>query len=190
MAAKNSKKSPALDMAAIIQATQTGSFVYTSPKAHAKALADGLVEINADITNDAGEFATRATEKGIESMNAPQSQAAPAAAKPSFAIESGVPLAPIVGRGRSGETYPFELLQVGQSFFVPNTEENKNVAKSLASTVSSATRRYAEEIPGETRVNKKGKTVPATKETRKFVVRAVDETAQGRGTGARVWRIA
>ncbi len=179
------KTAQAFDLAAIIAATNSGSFVYTSAEAHASALADGLVEVNPSMTNEAGELATRATAKGIESMNAPQTPAADAApaAKPSFAIEDGIELAPVTGRGRGGETYPFDQLNVGQSFFVPNTAEKPNVAKSLASTVSSATRRYAEEIPGQTRVDRKGNTVPAIKETRKFVVRAVDG-------GARVWRTA
>lgn len=186
MAAKNSKKSktaPALDLAAIVKATEAGSFVYTSAEAHASALADGLVEVNPSMTNEAGELATRATEKGISSMNASQTPAPAAASKPSFAIEDGIELAPISGRGRGGETYPFDKLAVGQSFFVPNSDDKPNVAKSLASTVSSATRRYAEEIPGQTRTDRKGNVVPALKETRKFVVRAVDG-------GARVWRTA
>lgn len=181
-------KTASFDLSAVIAATNAGSFVYTSREAHASALEDGLVEVNESMTNEAGELATRATTKGIESMNAAQNtqQAAPAstpAAKPSFQIEDGIALAPVTGRGRGGETYPFDLLQVGQSFFVPNSDDKPNVAKSLASTVSSATRRYAEEIPGETRVDRKGNTVPAIKETRKFVVRAVEG-------GARVWRTA
>lgn len=186
MARKNTKNAPAFDLAAVIKATEAGSFVYTSPEAHAKALADGLVEVNPSMANEAGELATRATAQGIESMNASQTPAstpAPAASKPQFAIEDGIALAPVTGRGRGGETYPFDQLQPGQSFFVPNSADKPNVAKSLASTVSSATRRYAEEIPGETRVDRKGNTVPAIKETRKFVVRAVEG-------GARVWRTA
>lgn len=188
MAAKKNtakKNAPALDLGAIVAATNAGSFVYTSPEAHASALADGLVEVNPSMSNEAGELATRATAKGIEKMNASQTPAAAAApaSKPQFAIEDGIALAPVTGRGRGGETYPFDQLQPGQSFFVPNTEAKPNVAKSLASTVSSATRRYAEEIPGETRVDRKGNTVPAIKETRKFVVRAVEG-------GARVWRTA
>lgn len=177
-------KAAALDLAAIIAATNSGSFVYTSPEAHASALAEGLVEVNPSMSNEAGELATRATAKGIESMNAPQTASTPApAAKPTFTIEDGIALAPVTGRGRGGETYPFDQLQPGQSFFVPNSEDKPNVAKSLASTVSSATRRYAEEIPGETRTDRKGNVVPAIKETRKFVVRAVEG-------GARVWRTA
>lgn len=187
MARKNSPKSktPAFDLAAVIKATEAGSFVYTSAEAHASALAEGLVEVNPSMTNEAGELATRATAKGIESMNASQTPAAASApaSKPQFAIEDGIALAPVTGRGRGGETYPFDQLQPGQSFFVPNSAEKPNVAKSLASTVSSATRRYAEEIPGETRTDRKGNVVPALKETRKFVVRAVEG-------GARVWRTA
>lgn len=183
MARKSSKKSeaPALDLAAIIAATAAGSFVYTSVEAHAKALESGLVEVNPSMTNEAGELATRATQAGIDSMNAPQNESAAPARKSAFTIDDGIPLAPVTGRGRGGETYPFEKLAVGQSFFVPNTAEKPNVAKSLASTVSSATRRFATEIPGQTRVDRKGNTVPALQITRKFVLRA----AEG---GARIWR--
>jgi hypothetical protein len=185
MAAKKSKtKIAALDLSAVIAATAAGSFVYTSPEAHASALAEGLVEVNPSMTNEAGELATRATEKGIASMSQNQSStpaAAPAASKPQFAIDDGIALSPVVGRGRGGETYPFDKLAVGQSFFVPNSADKPNVAKSLASTVSSATRRYATEVAGETVVNRKGKTVPKLTETRKFVLRAVDG-------GARIWR--
>ena len=183
MAARKPKsKTTALDMAAIVKAAQEGTFVYTSPEAHREALAAGLVEVNESMTNDAGEIATRATAKGIDSMSQTSTPAAPVASKPQFAIEDGIELAPVVGRDRGGETYPFDQLQKGQSFFVPNTAEKPNVAKSLASTVSSATRRYAEEIEGQTRKDKKGNEVPALRYTRKFVVRAVEG-------GARVWRI-
>lgn len=183
-AAKGKKqKGAALNMADVVKATNEGKFVYTSPEAHKQALADGLVEVNESMTNEAGEIATRATAKGIESMSQNQTPAADAApSKPAFAIESGIPLAPVTGRGRTAETYPFDLLQVDQSFFVANTAEKPNVAKSLASTVSSATRRYAQEVQGETMTNRKGETVPKLVETRKFVVRAVEG-------GARVWRI-
>lgn len=178
---KGKKNAPALDMAAVVAATQAGSFVYTSAEAHASALANGLVEVNESMKNDAGELATRATQKGIDSMSQSNAPAAQATSKPTFAIEDGIALAPVTGRGRGGETYPFHKLAVGQSFFVPNTAEKPNVAKSLASTVSSATRRYAEVIEGQTRKDRKGNEVPALRETRKFVLRAVEG-------GARIWR--
>jgi hypothetical protein len=184
MAAKKSTKkivAATLDMAAVIAATNAGSFVYTSPEAHASALAEGLVEVNPSMTNEAGELATRATQKGIESMSQNTAPASAPKAKPQFTIEDGIALAPVVGRGRTGETYPFDQLQVNQSFFVPNSDDRPNVAKSLASTVSSANRRYAREIPGQTRKDRKGNEVAALEYDRKFVLRAVDG-------GARIWR--
>ena len=107
-----------------------------------------------------------------------------------FQIENDVPVPAISGRGRGrgGNVYPFDQLEVGQSFFVANSESKPNAAKSLASTVSSATARYA--VPaedGSTKTNKKGEVVPVMVETRKFVVRSVEEDGV---KGARVWRTA
>jgi hypothetical protein len=70
-------------------------------------------------------------------------------------------------------------MEVGQSFFVDKS------AKNLASTVSSANARFAEEIAGETRVDRKGNTVPKTKQTRSFIVRSVEENGV---KGSRIWR--
>ena len=108
--------------------------------------------------------------------------------KTMFQIEDNVPVPAISGRGSGGNMYPFEAMAVGQSFFVPNSESKPNAAKSLASTVSSATARYA--VPaedGSTKTNKKGEVVPVMVETRKFVVRSVEEDGV---KGARVWRTA
>ena len=118
-------------------------------------------------------------------MNTATNTAAPvAAAAPSaFAIEDGFAVPTASGRGRGGNTYPFDALNVGQSFFVPNSEDKPNAAKSLASTVSSATARYAEVVEGQFKTNKKGEQVPVTRDTRKFIVRSVEG-------GARVWRTA
>lgn len=184
-----------IGLAAIVAAGANG--IYTSPEVHTPLLEAGLVEINPAMTNEAGEIATRATQKGIESLdtgngngdNAPTEATSETAVtgktekvKTMFKIEDNVPVPAISGRGRGGETYPFEQLAVGQSFFVANSESKPNAAKSLASTVSSATARYA--VPaedGRTKTNKKGETVPVMVETRKFIVRSVEG-------GARVWR--
>lgn len=161
--------------------------LYTSPTVHGPLVEAGMVEINPAMTNEAGEIATRATQKGIDEMNQNTETGTAAASAPvatSFAIEDNVPMPTSSGRGRGrgGNVYPFDALEVGQSFFVPNSEDKPNAAKSLASTVSSATARFA--VPSEdgaTKTNKKGETVPVMVETRKFVVRS----AEG---GARVWR--
>lgn len=175
-----------IGLAEIVAAGANG--LYTSPAIHASLVEAGLVEINPGMTNEAGEIATRATQKGIETVNTPNTATGTAATSApvasSFAIEDNVPMPTASGRGRGGNTYPFDALAVGQSFFVPNSEDKPNAAKSLASTVSSATARYAvEDANGATKTNKKGETVPVMVETRKFVVRSVEG-------GARVWRTA
>lgn len=133
---------------------------------------------------------------------------------PSFVIEDNIPL-PGAKRGGRGKTiYPFDALAVNQSFHVPATAENPNPAKSLASTVSSATARYAVPLEGQFEdvkvttyaVDAAGKRIEGpdgkpvktgetterrqkTQNTRVFTVRAVDET-DPKGKGARVWRTA
>ena len=175
--------------------------MYTQANEHTGLVAAGLVEINTGMVNEGGAIATRPTAAGLAAVNAGGSDgsaAAPAApaAKPTFEIVNAVP-PPVSGRGRGTgtEMYPFDKLQVGQAFFVPATADKPNPAKSLASTVSSAIKRYAELIPGQTRKNKKGEDVPATKATRKFEVRsrtAEQEAADGFApqAGARVYRTA
>ena len=191
--AKKTEVAAAITLAQIVAAGAEGMF--TPAAVHGPLVESGMVEINTAVVDAAGNVATRATPKGIETVNATPQTAAPAAApaaptaaKPSFALDTGIALPSVAGRGRTANTYPFDAMEVGQSFFVPNSAERPNAAKSMASTVSSATARYAVEIPGETVPNRKGKTVPKVNEIRKFVVRAVDETAQGRGPGARIWR--
>ncbi len=173
-----------IGLAEIVAAGANG--LYTTPEVHGPLVEAGMVELNPAGPNEAGETLTRATQKGIESMNTPTNTApatVAAAAPSSFAIEDGIAMPTASGRGRGGNVYPFDALNVGQSFFVPNTEDKPNAAKSLASTVSSATARYAEVVEGQFKTNKKGEQVPVTRETRKFVVRSVEG-------GARVWRTA
>jgi hypothetical protein len=193
---------PAIGLAEIVAAGANG--IYVSESVFAPLVEAGLVEINTAMMNEAGEVATRATQKGIDSLQpngdntseASEASANSATAatgetqkvKTMFKIEDSIPVPTISGRGRGGNVYPFDQLEVGQSFFVANSEDKPNAAKSLASTVSSATARYAvASEDGATKTNKKGEVVPVMVETRKFVVRSVEENGV---KGARVWRTA
>ena len=116
------------------------------------------------------------------------------AERPSFAIAANIEM-PITTRTSARQSlYPFDDLEVGQSFFVPATEDKPNPAKSLASTVTSANDRYAEEIEGEFEV-RGGKEVPKKHYHRRFAVRPVENGApwgpehEGKA-GAGVWRVA
>lgn len=195
-AKKTAKIATVIGLAEIVAAGANGLF--TPAAVHGPLVEAGLVEINPAMVNEAGEIATRATQAGIESLDSgaivadnATSEANSAIAetgktekvKSMFKIEDSIPVPTISGRGRGGNVYPFDQLEVGQSFFVANSEDKPNAAKSLASTVSSATARYAEVVEGQFKANKKGEQVPVTRETRKFVVRSVEG-------GARVWRTA
>lgn len=117
-------------------------------------------------------------------------QPKPSGVKQMFQIESNVDI-PAASRRTRTSAFPFDQLEVGQSFFVAATEDRKDPAKSLASTVNGANERHSEVIPGQTVVNRKGNTVAAKKPLRKFIVRAVTETHDGvEVQGARVWRVA
>jgi hypothetical protein len=168
-----------IGLATIVAAMQADPFYCWVPKAEAeKLVADGLAEVNPAISDPSkkGRLATRATAKGVE-QNAAAATAPPASTvtQAQFVIEDNVAIPAVTGRGRVGSVYPFEKLNVGQSFFVAKA------AKNLASTVSSANARYAELIPGQTRKDRKGNDVPATKFTRHFIVRSVEG-------GSRIWR--
>jgi len=200
-AKKTAETVAVIGLAEIVAAGANGMFVPES--VYAPLVEAGLVEINPGMTDENGNVATRATQKGIESLDSAAtvadnatSEATSATAatgetqkvKTMFKIEDSIPVPTISGRGRGGNVYPFDQLEVGQSFFVANSEDKPNAIKSLASTVSSATARYA--VPsadGATKTNKKGETVPVMVETRKFVVRSVEENGV---KGARVWRTA
>jgi hypothetical protein len=133
----------------------------------------------------------------------------------SYEIEDNVALPTSTARrGRTGG-YPFEALEIGQSFHVAAKagEEPASVAARLQSSVSGARARFAEDTGEQETVNVKsyqknpdgsfakdadGKRIVAgetektrnkTRQTRDFKVHAVD-ASDPKGPGARVWRVA
>lgn len=158
-----------------------------------------LVEFNENV-KDGDKVAYRATALGVQVASAPPPAAAPGWGQPATAqpgawgapagqpapaappsnpspspsprpsnikFDSGIPIPAARRGGRGSAVYGFETMNVGESFFIAATADNPNPAKRIASTVSSATKRL---------------------EPKKFLVRSVDETANGGGKGARVWR--
>ena len=211
-----------IGLAEIVAAGANG--IYTSPEVHSSLLEAGLVEINTAMTNEAGEIATRATQAGIESLDKGNSNAdntnsqtaetgTTKKVKTMFQIKKGFSALNITikGRGRGGKVYPFEQLEIDEYFFVANSEDKPNAVKSLASTVSCATARYAvgtgefktvkvkdyqTDEKGEKVKTADGKFVvigehdeqrEVMRETRKFVVRSGEEDGVN---GAFVTRVA
>lgn len=196
-------------LATIIEATQSeAGMVYMSEKS-IKVLLDGeYVECNTQMQDAQGNVATRATQKGIDAMSETKTPETATAATPAptFAIETGVEMiTPTRNRsGGGGSIYPFDQLEAPvtdeagnttySSFFVPATAEREDPAKSMASTVSTASKRYATE-DGTRPMNRRNKETGELEEvqvtnyaySRKFVARRVKDEA-GNITGARVFR--
>lgn len=173
----------------IVAAGEQGMF--TTLDVYGPLVESGHVEINPEITNEHGHIATRATAKGIASLNnvTETQPGALLASKPSFEIEYGIEPAKAgrVGSGGKTELYPFNDLTPpnaeGQkaSFFVPG-----KTMKTMSSTISGATRRYAEADPsGATKPNRKGVAVPVLVQTRKF---HGEDTTKNGVAGVRVFR--
>lgn len=216
----------------IVKATETPPhFTFAPLTEDLKALVKaGLAEAHEATKNEEGHIAARATEEGkkfmppvtAEAVSEPVVSATVAAVAANmppvngFAIVDTVPL-PEAKRGGRGKAtvYPFDKLEPGQSFFMPNVIENGKeieAATKYASTVSSATARFAVKDPeGKTRIKKTlvkdadgkavldddGKkqyneeTVPLTIPTREFIIRQVaDGEPWGKPgvKGAGVWR--
>lgn len=162
----------------IVAGTQgEAGFAYV-PKAEVEKLHKAeptFVVIDASITNSDGQVKATATQVAIEALSntASTGDAKPAAAPKevmTYEIVTLETLPPILRGGHKAESYPFDKLNAfpaaGNAFFVPATEAKPNPAKTLASTVASATKRY------------KGERV--------FTVRKV--TVEGKVTGANVIR--
>ncbi len=184
---------------AIVAATASGNHYFVSQDEGKPLLGHNppLIVVNFDMMQ--GEkAASKATEAGIAMVNG--NAAAPAAATvvgSAFSIMKGVELpASRRGAGLHGgapKKYPFEGMDVGDSFFVPVSEDTPNPLKTLGSTVSSANMRYAEETGEMREVNrvKRGKdrkavvengekvyetvTLPKYNFTRKFEIRGIEK---------------
>ena len=186
---------------AIAAATASGNDYYVT-QAEGEPLLNHtppLIVVNFDMKQD-NKVASRITEAGIVMVGGSSGVTAQASTAPvagsGFSIMKGVELpASRRGVGLHGgapKKYPFEQMEVGDSFFVPVSEDTPNPLKTLGSTVSSANMRYATET-GETREKtrvKRGKdrkavvengekvmetvTLPVYEFTRKFEIRGIE----------------
>lgn len=153
------------------EATNVNSVMYAQPLQMANLAAAQLVEGNPQLIDPATQgIAYRATVTGltyvqnlVAAASAPAVPAAPAAPAPVAAapVAPAVPAAPVAASGgfqtgsgfqppakasrrplNNGRSYPFESLEMGGYIFVPATEKRPDPKKSLASTISSANKRF------------------------------------------------
>ena len=182
----------------LVAATQVPPGYMLVPKDVAEKAAKAeptLIEINQAVAADAaGNLQVRASAAGIAALAGAGAPSAPAVevSKPTFALETGIEIPPAKRGGIREATYPFESMEVGQSFFLPATADNPNPAKSMGSTISSANKRYAAVYPATTGRDKKPHPKagqPTGKDGRKFSVRPRTVADGEKSNGARIWRI-
>jgi len=152
---KASKPKSTIDknlLSLIAAATAAGSFHYVSQAEGVPLLQHNppLIEVNTEMVQD-GKAAARATAAGMEMAQKPgQTAVQPSNGSTSpYQLMKGVAV-PASKRGaglRGGapKQYPFDTMEIGDSFFVPVSEKHPDPVKKLGSTVSSANMRYAEE---------------------------------------------
>jgi len=197
-----------------IAAAPAGFLMLTQAEG-ADVVGAGLATVDtANVEGDKAAVSLTETGAKLAADNAPPVAAEAPKAKTGFEIDDAVALPASTARRSRDSGYPFDKLEVGQSFHVATTTENPDPVTRLQSSVSGARNKYAVET-GETETvtvktyakSETGKgfakgadgkrivesteevTRPETKVTRDFTVKAVDAT-DPRGPGARVWRIA
>lgn len=208
----------------LIKDSENGYLFLTQAEA-TDALADGSVQLNESVAdpND-GTRAVSLTGKGEAMLGA-----APARAKGvkhqlavSAGIDTDIPPPPSAGPKRGpngGSKYPFDTMEVNQSFHIPKTAEQPDPLNSIQTSISQAHQKFAVDdldangnqqmieaiettykkgADGKVLVGADGKRVvdtkttvtkPKQKYTRAFVAANVD-ASDPKGPGARVWRTA
>jgi hypothetical protein len=165
---------------AVAMASDPG-YAFATEK-EAKQLVDGkLAEFNPAIT-DGDKIAIRLTDEGLKMTETTPTTTAPAPAASAFAIIDNATMPGGSRGGRNGAVYPFDDLAVGQSFFVPATDDKPEPAKSIASTATSAAKRFATPVTNEDgspvmeeyKVKGEVKTREKLDYTRKFAVKSVE----------------
>lgn len=181
MALSKLEQAAADRMPEIVAATLAGSYVFAVPFDVQYLVEQGFIEQNEAISqknaDDEVEYATRATLGGIEfvngTANAPtvntQAEAPKLKGNNKMSIQIEAVVLPKSKRGGSrASKYPFDALEVGQGFFLPNTEKHPDIVKSMASAVTNAMKKYdVPDIDEATGIQKtKVITVPKTGEKR------------------------
>lgn len=187
-----------------VEARQSSQgFMYAASKDFTKLKDAGLVEVNDQTKDGAGNVGVRASDAGMTAWNTahPPAQGtqqpagdvaqgadpAKAAKRARLAIDEDVPMPKGAAiRAARESIYPFDALEIGRSFHVAKTAEMPNPEKALGSSVSAAKRKFSEPLPG-THKTRTGE-VANYKLTRNFKMVRVGKD-DPRGEGIRVYRV-
>ena len=131
----------------VIKETLKDGYLFTSEAIHSILVKKGFVEVNSEISNDAGELATRATELGLAEAKPDEEEEVKVMSEaPKFEV-SGVPedfVMPVSNRGGPrAPKYPFAGMEVNQSFFVANADvKGDNALKTMTGACSKANKLF------------------------------------------------
>lgn len=178
-------------LAVLVAATMSeAGCMFATEKDVAELVKHGFAEVNQNIKSDDGEkFAVRASQAGIDAHNnAVAKETAPDVEDDGDEFEiynEPMPSGPV--RAQRASKYPFDRLEVGQSFKVLDSKVESGTAFSaMSSAVNNANKRHSVEVDGEfetvTRGKYAGKQVPKRIVQRKFEQRRIDG-------GTQIWRV-
>lgn len=180
----------------ILREIQDGTRKYISKDEGMPLLQAGLIKVDTSQVDAVGNALVALTETGAKMVASANTTGGGIAVASPYAIMSGVQL-PVSKRGfakgaGAPTLYPFEQLEIGQSFFVPVSDKHPNPVKTLGSTVSAQNHKFSEETGEVKQVEraKRGKknkavlddngqkimemvTVKLRKPLRKFTIRPV-----------------
>ncbi len=132
-------------------------------------LTAGLVRINIDAYNAAGEIGCKITDAGIAYLN---TITPPVSVNTTFTykVETGIAPPPPRSRQKARSLWPFEIMNIGDFFFIENTTEVPRASRAYASTVAAVNKKWALIDP-----------------QRKFIMREITRDDGRIGVG--VWRV-
>lgn len=141
----------------IVSATQTPAGYAFVPKVDAEKLVElepNFVKLDLGVVNAQGQVKVAATSFAVNALmqqkdlsNSAETEPRTSRQASQYKIVTLNDLPPVIRGGGKTDLYPFETLnpfpQEGNAFFVPATKDRPHPAKTLASTVHAASKRYA-----------------------------------------------
>jgi hypothetical protein len=133
-------------------AAAPGGYLFLTQDEGADIVAEGNAVVTLDPVAPDGLATVVLTDAGkavVAALPAPAAAASPppAASPLKIVVRNDLPVPEIVGRSRGrASRYPFDTMQPGESFHIPKTAANPDPAGAIASSLTGARLKYAEEV--------------------------------------------
>ena len=177
-------------LAVLVAATLSEvGFMYATEKDVAELVKHGFAEVNPEVKSEDGKkFGVRASEAGLTAHNNATAAETAVETETVDFEDNGFeildePLPANAPKVQRASKYPFDKLNVGQSFKVLDSQvESGNAFSAMSSAVNNANKRFSTVVEGEFETVQRGKytgkQVEKRTQERKFEQRRVDGGAQ------------